>query len=100
IISFFFLCTLAVITDAQRDCSRGACYPPSGDLLLGRSDQFTSSSTCGLTGSEVYCTPYEQVHPSCSAVMEESGFESQTGVLQSHHDCSLSHVTHLLSGWT
>ncbi|XP_028303311.1 laminin subunit beta-3 isoform X2 [Gouania willdenowi] len=63
--TFLLLTALAVITDAQRDCSRGACYPPSGDLLLGRSDQFTSSSTCGLTGSEVYCTPYEQRKMKC-----------------------------------
>uniref|UniRef100_A0A8D0D3J9 Laminin N-terminal domain-containing protein n=1 Tax=Sander lucioperca TaxID=283035 RepID=A0A8D0D3J9_SANLU len=46
---------------AQTDCSRGACYPPSSDLLLGRAQQLHASSTCGLAGSEVYCTPYEQV---------------------------------------
>uniref|UniRef100_A0A3Q1FLX8 Laminin N-terminal domain-containing protein n=1 Tax=Acanthochromis polyacanthus TaxID=80966 RepID=A0A3Q1FLX8_9TELE len=44
----------------QDDCSRGACYPPSDDLLLGRARQLQASSTCGLTGSEVFCTPYQQ----------------------------------------
>ncbi|CAF94661.1 unnamed protein product, partial [Tetraodon nigroviridis] len=46
-------------------CSRGACYPPSGDLLLGRAQQLRASSTCGLTGSEVYCTPYQQRRMKC-----------------------------------
>ncbi|KAG7493356.1 hypothetical protein JOB18_007172 [Solea senegalensis] len=49
---------LAALSQAQTDCSRGACYPPSSDLLLGRSHQLHATSTCGLTGSEVYCTPY------------------------------------------
>uniref|UniRef100_A0A8C7UK72 Uncharacterized protein n=1 Tax=Oncorhynchus mykiss TaxID=8022 RepID=A0A8C7UK72_ONCMY len=44
-----------------RDCSRGACYPPMGDLLLGRGRQLHASSTCGLTGSEVFCTPFGQM---------------------------------------
>uniref|UniRef100_A0A4W6BUC7 Laminin, beta 3 n=1 Tax=Lates calcarifer TaxID=8187 RepID=A0A4W6BUC7_LATCA len=45
--------------------SRGACYPPSNDLLLGRAHQLQASSTCGLTGSEVYCTPYQQRRMKC-----------------------------------
>lgn len=34
-----------------------------GDLLLGRGRQLHASSTCGLTGSEVFCTPFGQVRP-------------------------------------
>uniref|UniRef100_A0AAQ5YR15 Laminin, beta 3 n=1 Tax=Amphiprion ocellaris TaxID=80972 RepID=A0AAQ5YR15_AMPOC len=49
----------------QDDCSRGACYPPSDDLLLGRAHQLQASSTCGLTGSEVFCTPYHQRTMKC-----------------------------------
>uniref|UniRef100_A0A3P8UB62 Laminin N-terminal domain-containing protein n=1 Tax=Amphiprion percula TaxID=161767 RepID=A0A3P8UB62_AMPPE len=49
----------------QDDCSRGACYPPSDDLLLGRAQQLQASSTCGLTGSEVFCTPYHQRTMKC-----------------------------------
>uniref|UniRef100_A0A3Q3WTD4 Laminin N-terminal domain-containing protein n=1 Tax=Mola mola TaxID=94237 RepID=A0A3Q3WTD4_MOLML len=52
-------------TKAQTDCSRGACYPPSNDLLVGRAQQLQSSSTCGLIGSEVYCTPYQQRRMKC-----------------------------------
>lgn len=55
------LTAIAAVSQAQTDCSRGACYPPSNDLLLGRAQQLDASSTCGLTGSEVYCTPYQQV---------------------------------------
>lgn len=52
---------VAAAAQSSNDCSRGACYPPSGDLLLGRAQQLRASSTCGATGSEVYCTPYQQV---------------------------------------
>ncbi|XP_017279258.1 laminin subunit beta-3 [Kryptolebias marmoratus] len=56
---------IAAVSQAQNDCSRGACYPPIGDLLLGRSYLLRASSTCGLTGSEVYCTPYQQWRMKC-----------------------------------
>lgn len=59
------LTAIAAVSQAQTDCSRGACYPPSNDLLLGRVDQLHASSTCGLTGSEIYCTPYEQRKMKC-----------------------------------
>ncbi|XP_040890794.1 laminin subunit beta-3 isoform X2 [Toxotes jaculatrix] len=53
------LAAVAAVSQAQTDCSRGACYPPSNDLLVGRVQQLQASSTCGLTGSEVFCTPYQ-----------------------------------------
>ncbi|KAG7229500.1 hypothetical protein INR49_031924 [Caranx melampygus] len=56
---------VAAVSQAQSDCSRGACYPPIKDLLLGRTHQLHASSTCGLTGSEVYCTPYQQRRMKC-----------------------------------
>ncbi|KAM9361786.1 laminin subunit beta-3 [Symphorus nematophorus] len=59
------LAAIAAVSQAQSDCSRGACYPPSHDLLLGRANQLRASSTCGLTGSEVYCTPYQQRRMKC-----------------------------------
>uniref|UniRef100_A0A7N6AMJ6 Laminin, beta 3 n=1 Tax=Anabas testudineus TaxID=64144 RepID=A0A7N6AMJ6_ANATE len=54
----FLLTAIAAVSLAQTDCSQGACYPPVSDLLLGRAHQLHASSTCGLSGSEVYCTPY------------------------------------------
>uniref|UniRef100_A0A8C7KW24 Laminin N-terminal domain-containing protein n=1 Tax=Oncorhynchus kisutch TaxID=8019 RepID=A0A8C7KW24_ONCKI len=59
-VKFYLVCVLAA---TQRDCSRGACYPPMGDLLLGREHQLHASSTCGLAGSEVFCTYFGQVRP-------------------------------------
>ncbi|XP_023138331.1 laminin subunit beta-3 isoform X1 [Amphiprion ocellaris] len=59
------LIATAAASQFQDDCSRGACYPPSDDLLLGRAHQLQASSTCGLTGSEVFCTPYHQRTMKC-----------------------------------
>ncbi|XP_062309966.1 laminin subunit beta-3-like [Osmerus eperlanus] len=53
------LAALAAVAYAQTDCSRGACYPPTGDLLLGRGQLLYASSTCGLMGSEVFCSPFQ-----------------------------------------
>ncbi|KAI1890736.1 hypothetical protein AGOR_G00156700 [Albula goreensis] len=61
----FQIAALAALAAAQQDCSRGACYPPLGDLLLGRDRHLRSSSTCGLTGTEVFCTPFGQWKMKC-----------------------------------
>ncbi|XP_039726228.1 laminin subunit beta-3 [Pteropus medius] len=50
---------------AQQACSRGACYPPVGDLLIGRTRFLRASSTCGLTRPETYCTQYGEWQMKC-----------------------------------
>ncbi|XP_040841221.1 laminin subunit beta-3 [Ochotona curzoniae] len=50
---------------AQQACSRGACYPPVGDLLIGRTRFLRASSTCGLTKPETYCTQYGEWQMKC-----------------------------------
>lgn len=50
---------------AQQPCSRGACYPPAGDLLIGRTRFLQASSTCGLTRPETYCTQYGEWQMKC-----------------------------------
>ncbi|CAN9512145.1 unnamed protein product [Ophioblennius macclurei] len=59
------LAAMAAMSHAQRDCYRGACYPPSSDLLLGRGHLLQASSTCGLSSPEIFCTPYEQRRMKC-----------------------------------
>lgn len=50
---------------AQQACSRGACYPPVGDLLIGRTQFLRASSTCGLTKPETYCAQYGEWQMKC-----------------------------------
>ncbi|XP_027466863.2 laminin subunit beta-3 [Zalophus californianus] len=50
---------------AQQACSRGACYPSVGDLLIGRTRFLRASSTCGLTKPETYCTQYGEWQMKC-----------------------------------
>lgn len=56
---------LPSLLDAQQPCSRGACYPPVGDLLIGRTRFLRASSTCGLTRPETYCTQYGEWQMKC-----------------------------------
>uniref|UniRef100_A0A673IBS7 Laminin N-terminal domain-containing protein n=1 Tax=Sinocyclocheilus rhinocerous TaxID=307959 RepID=A0A673IBS7_9TELE len=62
---FLSLAALSAVCTGQHDCGRGACYPAMGDLLLGREQSLRSSSTCGLMGSEVVCTPHGQWKMKC-----------------------------------
>lgn len=50
---------------AQQACSHGACYPPVGDLLIGRTQFLRASSTCGLTKPETYCAQYGEWQMKC-----------------------------------
>ena len=47
--------TLRNLTNHRTDCQRSDCYPPTKDLLLGRSKFLYASSTCGLTQPEYFC---------------------------------------------
>uniref|UniRef100_A0A8C0HFF4 Laminin subunit beta 4 n=1 Tax=Chelonoidis abingdonii TaxID=106734 RepID=A0A8C0HFF4_CHEAB len=50
------LCSVLLsLLHAEDDCDSGSCHPAIGDLLVGRSEQLTASSVCGLTGPQKYC---------------------------------------------
>ncbi|XP_053262092.1 laminin subunit beta-4 isoform X1 [Podarcis raffonei] len=49
---------LTLLTDfllGQIPCENGFCHQPVGDLLVGRGDSLTASSTCGLFEPQKYC---------------------------------------------
>ncbi|XP_075455855.1 laminin subunit beta-4 isoform X2 [Ascaphus truei] len=50
-----FLSVLISLVEVQKDCESGSCHPTIGDLLVGRSEQLISSSTCGQDGPQKYC---------------------------------------------
>ncbi|XP_054660088.1 laminin subunit beta-3 isoform X2 [Grus americana] len=63
--ALFVLLAAPRLLGAQRACSHGACYPPGGDILLGRAHHLRASSTCGLTKPETYCTPHGEWSMRC-----------------------------------
>ncbi|XP_074604898.1 laminin subunit beta-1 isoform X2 [Brevipalpus obovatus] len=50
-----FVCFTFFYSGYSDSCDRNSCAPQSADLLVGRAENLSSTSTCGLTKAETYC---------------------------------------------
>ncbi|KAJ8002829.1 hypothetical protein DPEC_G00163040 [Dallia pectoralis] len=54
-VSVFLLWLLLPGVLLQEDCNVNSCHPELGDLMVGRTNRLSASSTCGLNGPQNYC---------------------------------------------